>query len=404
MISGSDGFAAATMHMPARPAEVALRGFVIGLMAFLTVVDLFATQAILPSLTRAYGVSPAAMGLAVNACTFGMAFTGLAVVFFSHRISHRWGITGSLLLLSIPTALLGLMPSLAVFAILRVVQGVFMATAFTLTLTYLGEACTAEAASGAFAAYITGNVASNLIGRLLSAALADHLGLSWNFFGFALLNLTGAVLAATTIHRTMRNVPGASRPSSLAIWMEHLANPPLRFAFGIGFCILFAFLGTFTYVNFVLVGPPFGIGAMTLGFVYFVFLPSIFTTPLAGRLVARSGRRRALLVSLAAAMVGLPLLVVPLLTAVLSGLILVSVGTFLAQAIATGIVGRVAATERAAASGMYLFAYYLGGLTGTAILGQVYQHLGWTACVAGIGAALIAAALLASRLGARAAV
>ena len=36
----------------------ALRAFTIGLTAFLTVVDLFATQAILPSLTAAYGVTP----------------------------------------------------------------------------------------------------------------------------------------------------------------------------------------------------------------------------------------------------------------------------------------------------------------------------------------------------------
>ena len=35
-----------------------LRAFTIGLTAFLTVVDLFATQAILPSLTIAYGVTP----------------------------------------------------------------------------------------------------------------------------------------------------------------------------------------------------------------------------------------------------------------------------------------------------------------------------------------------------------
>ena len=57
--------------------------FVIALTAFLTVVDLFATQAILPSLTRHYGVSPAAMGFAVNASTLGMAFSGLAVGYFS---------------------------------------------------------------------------------------------------------------------------------------------------------------------------------------------------------------------------------------------------------------------------------------------------------------------------------
>ena len=57
----------------------ALRAFTIGLTAFLTVVDLFATQAILPALTRAYGVTPAEMGFAVNATTVGMAAGGLAV-------------------------------------------------------------------------------------------------------------------------------------------------------------------------------------------------------------------------------------------------------------------------------------------------------------------------------------
>ena len=47
----------------------------------------------------------------------------------------------------------------------------------------------------------------------------------------------------------------------------------MRASFAIGFCILFAFIGTFTFVNFVLVQPPLGVGAMTLGFVYFVFVP-----------------------------------------------------------------------------------------------------------------------------------
>ena len=40
-----------------------LRSFIIGLTAFLTVVDLFATQAILPTLAKHYNVTPAAMGL-----------------------------------------------------------------------------------------------------------------------------------------------------------------------------------------------------------------------------------------------------------------------------------------------------------------------------------------------------
>ena len=73
------------------PTGALLRSFVIGLTAFLTVVDLFATQAILPSLARAYQVTPAAMGFAVNASTIGMAIAGLAVAFFSSRIDRRRG-------------------------------------------------------------------------------------------------------------------------------------------------------------------------------------------------------------------------------------------------------------------------------------------------------------------------
>jgi len=61
--------------------------------------------------------------------------------------------------------------------------------------------------------------------------------------------------------------------SAFAVWGEHLRNKPLRASFAIGFCILFAFIGTFTYVNFVLVREPFALGMMSLGFVYFVFAP-----------------------------------------------------------------------------------------------------------------------------------
>jgi MFS transporter, YNFM family, putative membrane transport protein len=376
-----------------------LRELVIGLTAFLTVVDLFATQAILPSLVRHYQVTPAAMGFAVNASTMGMAVSGLAVALFSRRIDRRLGIIVSLVLLAIPTALLAVAPGLGTFTLLRVAQGVFMASAFTLTLAYLGEEYTAADAAGAFAAYITGNVASNLIGRLMSAAFADHLGLAANFYIFAGLNLAGALMVYFTVHRAppmLAKQPAQTAP--LASWVLQLKSPGLRAAFGIGFCILFAFIGTFTYVNFVLTSDPLSLGSMQLGFVYFVFLPSIFTTPLAGRTVQLIGTRQALWAGLATAGVALPLLLTSYLAAVLLGMVLVGVGTFFAQATATGFVSRAAAVDRGAASGIYLACYFLGGLIGTAVLGQVFDRLGWPATVVGIAMSLGVAAALAARL------
>jgi len=391
----------AAPHSVAEPhgGSAVQRKLVIGLIAFLTVVDLFATQAILPSLARAYGVMPAAMGLAVNASTVGMALAGLAVAFFSRRIDRRTGIVASLALLAIPTSLLALAPDLATFTALRIAQGLCMAAAFTLTLAYLGERCSMADAAGALAAYVTGNVASNLFGRLLSAAVADHLGLAANFYVFALLNLSGAALVWFWIGRTPSMMAPSHRPASpLATWAEHLRNAPLRRAFAIGFLILFAFIGTFTFVNFVLTREPLSVSPMALGFVYFVFLPSIFTTPLAGRAVARFGTRPTFWYALGVAGAGLPLLLTPSLPVVLAGLTLVGVGTFFAQAAATGFIGRAATTDRGSASGLYLASYFFGGLVGTALLGQLFDRLGWAACVAGVGLALAVAAWLAGGL------
>jgi MFS transporter, YNFM family, putative membrane transport protein len=376
-----------------------LRAFTIGLTAFLTVVDLFATQAILPSLTTAYGVSPAAMGFAVNATTMGMAAAGLGVALFGRSIDRRRGILASLVLLAIPTALLAVAPNLLAFTLLRMTQGLCMSTAFALTLAYLGEHTSAADTAGAFAAYITGNVASNLFGRLFAVGLVDHLGLAANFYVFAGLNLSAAVLVWFTVERTppMRQMD-MSGGSPLTSFLVHLANPALRAAFATGFLILFAFIGTFTYVNFVLVREPFSVGMMMLGVVYFVFLPSVATTPLAGRVVAHFGTRPTLWASFGVAFAGLPLMLSSSFAAVLAGLALVAVGTFFAQATATGFVGRAATTDRGSASGLYLASYFFGGLIGSAVLGQLFDRLGWTACVAGIGASLVLGGLLAFRL------
>jgi hypothetical protein len=81
---------------------------------------------------------------------------------------------------------------------------------------------------GRFRGVHHGNVASNLLGRLLAAALADHLGLAGNFYVFSALNLAGAVL----VHYYLRGsgaapMPGPPRRSAFAAWREHLENPPL---------------------------------------------------------------------------------------------------------------------------------------------------------------------------------
>ena len=367
-----------------------LTSAVIALIAFFTLVDLFAAQAILPLLAKHYGAGPGQIGVAVNASTAGMSIGALLTALFGARLDRRKGITLSLLILTVPSVLLAFAPNLGVFAALRVVQGLCMSCAFTLTLAHLGETCTPDRQAGAFAAYITGNVASNLVGRLVSAFTAGIFGTSTAFLVFAGLNLLGAGLAAAAIAPRMRDMGEVAAAPPI----RDALKPALLAGYAIGFLILFAFIGVFSYVNFVLMRPPLALGMMSLGLVYFVFAPSIVATPSAGTVARRLGARTALSGGLAVAAVGLWLLSSPSLTLVLAGMVLVALGTFFAQATATGEVSRKAGAARSAASGLYLAAYFAGGLAGAALVGATFERAGWIACLWLVGAALAGCAVL----------
>jgi len=368
------------------------RSLLIAVVGFLTLVDLFATQAILPSLAAEYGVTPSQIGIAANSTTLGMAVAGLLVGAFSANVERKRAILLSLLLLSFPTAALAYAPNLTVFSLLRITQGLFMAAAFTLTLTHLAERCEHRTAA-ALAAYVTGVVASNLIGRLTAAFVAGLVGASSSFLFFAALNVAGALLIAVALHRNEpESMTGGGR--FWTAWLQHLSNPALRCTFAIGFLILFGFIGVFTYVGFVLMRPPHALSMSALGLVFLVFAPSMITTPGAGHITDRYGPGVTVPASLGMALSGLVLITLANIWMILAGLVLVGIGTFFAQAVATGHVGRIADGDKAAASGLYLSSYYCGGLIGAALIGQLFDRFGWNAAVGGVFAALALAALL----------
>ena len=384
---------------PAAPMLPSLspgRTLLIAVIGFLTLVDLFATQAILPGLAAEYHVSPSEIGIAANSTTLGMAIAGLLVGAFSSAVERKRAIALSLAILALPTAALAFAPDLTVFSLLRISQGLFMAAAFTLTLTHLAERCEHRTAA-ALAAYVTGVVASNLVGRLTAAFVAGLVGARASFLFFAALNLAGALLVMVALTRNAPEAMAGAR-QFWKPWLRHLADAALRRCFAIGFLILFGFIGVFTYIGFVLMDSPHRLSMGALGLVFLVFAPSMATTPMAGAMTTRFGPGRTVPASLLLALAGLALLFVPQLAAVVVGLTLVGIGTFFAQAVATGHVGRIARSDKAAASGLYLSAYYCGGLAGAAVIGQLFDRFGWNAAAGGVGAALAAAALLGARM------
>jgi cyanate permease len=140
---------------------------------------------------------------------------------------------------------------------------------------------------------------------------------------------------------------------------------------------------------------------MRIGLVYFVFAPSILTTPAAGRAARAFGAPTAIRAAFLVALAGLGLTLSGALAPILAGLTLIGVGTFFAQALTTGFISAKAGAKRGIASGIYLASYFSGGLAGSLVVGWIFDRWGWSASVAAIAIAFLIAFALTSPLGGR---
>jgi MFS family permease len=165
-----------------------------------------------------------------------------------------------------------------------------------------------------------------------------------------------------------------------AMW-QHLQNPHLLATYAAGFCVLFSLLGTFTWVNFYLSAPPFHLGTGALGLIFAVYLVGAGITPLAGRWIDRLGHRAAFSWAMMLSITGCLMTLAHNLAAVIAGLAVFCTGIFIVQSTASSFIGTVAKNAKAAAVGLYVTAYYLGGSFGAAIPGATWSWGGWPACV-----------------------
>ncbi len=353
--------------------RVNLALFAAGLTTFMS---LYCTQALLPELSGVFGVSPTTSSLLVSLTTGTLA---LAVIPVS-SLSERYGRTRVMLVSSVTAAVLGLLmplsPSFAVLAAVRAVQGIALAGVPAVAMAYLADEVHPEALGGAMGRYIAGNTVGGLLGRLLPGLVTDLAGWRWALgatAGVALL-FTLAFWALLPRSRFFRR----SRPGAL---FTHLADPGMRRLYLVGLVLMAAFVTVYNYLGYRLIAAPFGLPQAVAALVFLMYLAGTFSSPAAGSLADRIGRRPVLLVGCLVMAAGLLLTLPDSLPVVGAGLLVMTAGFFAAHSVASGWVGRRAATGKAQASALYLFCYYLGSSVGGSAGGLAYEHGRWPATV-----------------------
>ena len=378
------------------PGGAAAR-FGIGLAGFCAFLGVYASQPLLPTLERLFGVGKGTAALTVSAPTIAVALASPFAGLLAARLGHRRLIVAALFTLSVPTVLAATARSIGALVAWRFAQGLAVPFAYAVAVAFIAEEWPAHGVGRAMSALVAGNVVGGFTGRVLSGAAAQWAGWRASFVVLGLLTAGCAFAAARALPRGgTRRVHGPAGPR---FRLGLLAREPRLLAtFAVGFNVLFTLVATFTYVTFYLAAPPFLLGANALSWIFVVYLVGALVMPFAGRWIDRVGSRLAISTALAGAVLGSVLTLAPSLWAVELGLAALCTAVFVSQAASTSFLRTAAPPEaRSAASGVYVSFYYLGGAVGGVLPAALWHLGGWPACVALVAAVQLVTLVIAWR-------
>ncbi|MBO0756945.1 MAG: MFS transporter [Bradyrhizobiaceae bacterium] len=351
------------------------------LAGFCAFLNLYAPQALLPSLAHEFGVGAAAISTIMTASTLAIALTAPFTGAVADVLGRKRVITAAMIAIVVPTTFVGLAADVHQLVVWRFIQGLLLPPIFAVTVAYIGDEWPPSQVTSIAGIYTAGSSLGGFSGRFLSGLLADLFGWRAAFLVLAALTLAGAVGIALMLPRERKFVPSIGIMSSIVQMVRHLQNPQLVATYAVGFGVLFNFIATFTYLSFHLAAPPYNFSPTLLGAVFVTYLVGVAAAPTAGRAVGRFGRRKFTLWVIAIWVCGIALTLASSIALIMLGLALCAGCGILCQTVSTGYVTTTAKAGRSSAVGLYVTSFYFGGSVGAFVPGLAYEHGGWPACV-----------------------
>lgn len=362
----------------------------VALAGFCAFVNLYPPQAVLPILAQEFGAGATSVSMTVTASTLAVALVAPFAGAAADVLGRKRVITAAMFALIVPTAMVGLSNDLSAMILWRFVQGLVLPPVFAVTIAYIGEEWPPGQAIAVTGIYLSASGLGGFFGRFGTGILADVLDWRRAFLSLAAVTAALAVGVAALLPKERHFVRSEGLAASTRQMLRHLRNPQLVATYAVGSGVLFTFVAVFTYINFHLAAPPYGLSPSALGAIFVVYLAGSAATPLTGRLVGRFGRRTLATGTIAAWIAGLAITLVPWLPGIILGLALCAACGFLCQAIATSFVALTAEEGHSSAVGLYVTCYYVGGSLGGVLPGPAWNLARWPGCVGVVVAVLIA--------------
>jgi len=354
------------------------------LAGFATFSLLYSVQPLLPAFAREFGVGAAASSLPLSLATGALAIAIFCAGAVSENLGRRGLMFCSIALAAVLNALAAWLPHWGALVAVRTLSGLALGGVPAVAMVYLAEELPATRLGAATGLYVAGNAFGGMTGRIAMSVLSDHYG--WRtaltaLSAFGLLCAVGFVLLLPPSRHFLRR-HGVNLGFHLRAWGGHLRDRHLPWLFSIPFLLMGCFVSVYNYAAFRLGGPEFGLSQSQIGMIFAAYVFGIVSSSVAGSASDRFGRGPVVLAGVISAVAGMVLTLAHLLPLVIAGIVLLTIGFFIAHSAASAWVGRLGGAHRSHAASLYLLAYYLGSSVIGAVSGAFWQHGGWNALAA----------------------
>ena len=302
----------------------------------------------------------------------------------------------ALALFAIGTALCAVVPSLAVFALLRFLTGVVAAAIIPLSLAYIGDKFPYEERQAALSRFMS----AIMMGQILSVTVGGIFGqyVGWRgifiLFGIISLVIAGGLWREAQRFPEERKAPPGSKLINLAPFGKLLQNPASRLVIIAVFIEGFCFFGAQLYLGAFLSSKPFALSSVQVGLsLAAIGLGGLIYSFSVKKLVKKIGEMGILVLGGVLMMSGF-LLISQLTSAAFffPCALLLGMGFYTMHSTLQTKATEMAPGARGTAVSFFAFALFLGQSTGVFTFGKIVDNYSYRAAfvTAGIAIAVLA--------------
>jgi YNFM family putative membrane transporter len=180
--------------------------------------------------------------------------------------------------------------------------------------------------------------------------------------------------------------------------LSHLKDRGLRYLYCFGFLLAGSFVTLFNYISYQLTAPPYSLSQAVVSWIFIVYIAGTFSSTWMGRLADKYGLRKVLWVAILIQLTGAVITLNSNLLLKIIGVAVFTFGYFACFTIASSWVGSLASHDKAQATSLFLFLFYIGSSIGGTAGGRFWTEFGWGGVISMISSLLVLGLILSIRL------